>query len=43
MVPFKAENAAQWMYARKTGSDFAEEMTRSIREALKNWQGEVNL
>jgi nitroreductase len=37
--PFEAENAAQWMYARKTGSDFAVEMTRSIREALKNWQG----
>ncbi|HVJ49913.1 nitroreductase family protein [Desulfitobacterium sp.] len=38
--PFKAENLGQWMYARKTGSDFAEEMARSVRKALKNWQGE---
>lgn len=36
---FAAENMGQLMYARKTGSAFAREMTRSIREALKNWQG----
>lgn len=40
--PFKAENAAQWIYARKAGSDFAAEMTRSIREALKSWQEKNN-
>lgn len=35
-----AENMGQLMYARKRGSTFAKEMTRSIGEALKNWQGE---
>ncbi|HHY10528.1 MAG TPA: nitroreductase [Firmicutes bacterium] len=36
---FGAENMGQFMYARKTGSEFAKEMSRSIRKALKNWQG----
>lgn len=36
---FGAENMGQFIYARKTGSDFAREMTRSIRAALENWQG----
>ena len=36
---YGAENMGQLMYARKTGSEFAQEMNRSIREALKNWQG----
>jgi FMN reductase (NADPH) len=37
--PFKAENLAQLVYARKTGADFSVEMGRSVREALKNWRG----
>ncbi len=36
---FGAKNVGQFMYARKTGSAFAREMSRSIRAALKNWQG----
>lgn len=40
---FKAENLGQWMYARKTGAEFAAEMARSVREALKNWRGENSL
>lgn len=36
---FGAENMGQFMYARKTGSAFAREMSRSIRAALENWQG----
>lgn len=36
---FGAANFGQLMYARKTGSAFAQEMSRSIRAALKNWQG----
>lgn len=36
---FKAANFAQWMYAKKTGAAFSEEMARSVRSALKNWQG----
>lgn len=38
--PFQAQNHAQLMYARKTGADFSLEMARSVRAALKNWQGE---
>ena len=38
--PFKAENFGQYMYARKTASDFSAEMARSIREMLKHWRGE---
>lgn len=37
---FQAENYGQYMYARKTGSEFSIEMTRSIKEMLKNWKGE---
>ncbi len=36
---YKAKNMGQLMYARKTGSAFAREMARSVREALQNWQG----
>lgn len=35
-----AKNFGQFMYARKTGSEFSKEMTRSVREMLKNWTGE---
>jgi FMN reductase (NADPH) len=34
-----ADNFGQFMYARKTGADFSKEMTRSVREMLKNWRG----
>jgi FMN reductase (NADPH) len=34
-----AENFGQFMYARKTGADFSIEMTRSVKEMLKNWNG----
>jgi len=33
-----AENLAQHMFARKYDSDFAKEMNRSVREAVKIWQ-----
>ncbi len=33
-----AQNIGQHHYIRKTGSDFAEEMRRSVRVALENWQ-----
>lgn len=36
---FGAKNMGQFMYARKTGSEFAREMSRSIRTALQNWRG----
>lgn len=36
---FGAKNMGQFVYARKTGSEFAREMSRSIRAALENWQG----
>jgi len=36
---FGAENMGQFVYARKTGSDFAREMSRSVRAALQIWQG----
>lgn len=36
---FGAKNMGQFTYARKTGSEFAREMSRSIRAALENWQG----
>lgn len=35
----KAKNFGQFMYARKTGADFSKEMTRSVREMLRNWSG----
>lgn len=34
-----AANFGQFMYAKKTGSEFSKEMTRSVREMLKNWRG----
>ncbi|NLJ68006.1 MAG: nitroreductase [Firmicutes bacterium] len=37
---YAAENAAQYTFARKTGAAFSQEMDRSIRKALENWQGE---
>ncbi len=33
-----AENFGQYMYARKSGASFFQEMRRSIQEAMKNWQ-----
>lgn len=36
---FQAQNLGQFMYARKTGSDFAKEMARSVKVALRNWDG----
>lgn len=38
---FGAKNMGQFTYARKTGSAFAREMSRSIRAALENWQGRL--
>lgn len=38
---FGAKNMGQFMYARKTGSEFSKEMSRSIRVALENWQGKA--
>ncbi|MEA3423371.1 MAG: nitroreductase family protein [Bacillota bacterium] len=35
---YGAENFGQMFYARKNGSEFFEEMKRSIREMLKNWK-----
>lgn len=37
---FGANNIGQLIYARKVGSEFSEEMGRSVREGLKNWTGE---
>lgn len=34
----KAENFGQLMYARKTGSDFSKEMTRSVKIMLESWK-----
>jgi len=36
--PFGAENVGQATYLRKFVSDFSVEMSRSVREMLKNWQ-----
>jgi FMN reductase (NADPH) len=36
----KADNFAQMHFAYKTGADFSKEMTRSIKEVLKIWNGE---
>ncbi|MCB2290592.1 nitroreductase family protein [Clostridium sp. CS001] len=36
---YNAENYAQMHYAFKTGADFSLEMTRSIKEVLKVWNG----
>lgn len=37
--PYKAHNYAQMFYARKTGAAFSKEMARSVRVALKEWDG----
>jgi nitroreductase len=34
-----AQNAGQSFYLRKFGADFSYEMSRSVREMLKNWKG----
>lgn len=36
---YKASNYAQQFYARKTGASFCKEMARSVRVALKEWDG----
>ncbi len=36
--PFDAENIGQANYLRKFTAEFSVEMTRSVREMLKNWQ-----
>lgn len=36
---FQAKNFGQLMFAFKTGSDFSKEMARSVKEALKQWDG----
>ena len=36
---YGADNFGQFMYAKKTGAEFSTEMTRSVREMLKNWRG----
>lgn len=38
---YAAKNYAQQFYARKTGASFSKEMTRSVKEALKEWTGNV--
>lgn len=37
---YEAENYAQMHYAFKTGADFSTEMTRSMREIIKLWNGD---
>lgn len=37
--PYDADNFAQMFYARKTGAAFSKEMARSVRVALKEWDG----
>jgi FMN reductase (NADPH)/FMN reductase [NAD(P)H] len=34
-----ARNAGQSFYLRKFGAEFSYEMSRSVREMLKNWKG----
>lgn len=36
---YNADNFAQAFYARKTGAEFSKEMARSVRVALKKWDG----
>lgn len=36
---YGADNYAQMFYARKTGAAFSKEMARSVRVALKEWDG----
>lgn len=37
--PDHAQNYAQHHYAKKTGAPFSQEMTRSVKEVLKIWNG----
>ncbi len=37
--PERAQNYAQRHYEKKTGAPFSQEMTRSVREVLKIWNG----
>lgn len=39
--PYHADNFAQAFYARKTGAEFSKEMARSVRVAMKNWNGRL--
>ena len=39
--PYGADNYAKMFYARKTGAAFSKEMARSVRVALKKWNGEL--
>jgi glutamate mutase epsilon subunit len=36
---FDADNMGQFHYAMKTGAEFSREMARSVKEALKSWDG----
>ena len=36
---YGAENAGQYMFARKQGAEFAKEMHRSIKKAMESWGG----
>ena len=38
---YKAKNFAQMFYARKTGAVFSKEMARSVRVAMKKWDGRI--
>ena len=39
--PYGAKNFAQQFYARKTGAVFSKEMARSVRVAMKKWDGRI--
>ena len=39
--PYRADNFAQAFYARKTGAAFSKEMARSVRVAMKQWDGRL--
>lgn len=39
--PYHADNFAQAFYARKTGASFSKEMARSVRVAMKAWDGRL--
>ncbi len=39
--PYGAKNFAQAFYARKTGAAFSKEMARSVRVAMKKWDGRI--
>lgn len=39
--PYGAKNYAQQFYARKTGAAFSKEMARSVRVAMKQWDGHL--